>query len=111
MTLPNWINARIDITKLKNYVLNDGHPTGKFKARVFLSALSLKSSDAEKLRNEILKGLGQGEAITGHNDYYGTRYFVDINISNFNQKATVRTVWISLKNEEFPRLITCYVKT
>lgn len=111
MTLPNWTNARIDLAKLKNYVLNEGHPAGRYKAKVFLSALSLKTSDAEKLRDEILKGLKQSEAIAGHANQYGTRYIVDLIITNFNQMATVRTVWIILKNEEFPRLITCYVKT
>lgn len=99
MILPNWTHAKIDVAKLKNYVLNEGHPTRKYKARVFLSALSLKSSDSEKLRDEILKGLRQSEAITSHTDQYGTRYFVDINITNFNQKATVRTAWIILKSE------------
>jgi len=111
MKLPNWINAKIDITKLQDYVLNDNHPLGKYKARVFQSALSMNTSDAMKLSDKILKGLANSEAIVGQTDQYGTRYFVDLNISNFNQQAVVRTAWIILKNEEFPRLITCYVKT
>jgi hypothetical protein len=39
MRLPNADRAVVDIAKLRDYSLNNSHPEGKSKARVFLSAL------------------------------------------------------------------------
>ncbi len=49
-------------------------------------------------------------SIEGLIDEYGKRFYVDVNIRNLNQEATVRTAWIILTNENFPRLVSCYVK-
>ena len=107
--LPNYTNAYIDIQKLKDYCLNEDHPIGKHKARIFKSFLSFSLTDAEKFLELIKEGLKSNEVVIGKNDVYGQRYFVDMKISNFDKEAIVRTAWIVVENEN-PRLVTCYIK-
>jgi len=106
--LPNFQSAHIDDAKLRDYCLNDEHPTGKFKARVFKSTLNITKKDALILKENILIRLGNYEAKRGLADKYGVRFYVDINMRIFDKAALVRTVWIIKAEENFPRLITCY---
>ena len=110
--LPNHAEARIEISKLKDYCLNDKHPIGKFKSRVFRSALSISSKNADFLKSEILKALYSFESIETSSTEYGKRYIVDMIILNFDKdkRAEVRTAWIIPNDEENPKLISCYVK-
>ena len=109
--LPNYKTARIDISKLKDYCLSENHPTGKFKARVFYSALAMSSKNADFLKSEILKGLLSFDSLEVGSTQYGKRYLVDMIIRNFDKdkRAEVRTVWIIPYDEENPKLISCYV--
>jgi hypothetical protein len=43
MKLPGGIAAIVEISKLRDYCLDPHHPRGRYKARVFLSALGLAS--------------------------------------------------------------------
>jgi len=50
MKLPNAEHAIVDIAKLQDYCLDDEHPIGKHKARVFKHVLGLTRADAWTLR-------------------------------------------------------------
>jgi len=63
MKLPNGKHAIVDISKLSNYSLSLDHVDGKHKARVFRSALELKASDAEWLREKLLEQAATGDVI------------------------------------------------
>lgn len=108
--LPNSSRAFIAIEKLADYCLNPFHPVGKDKAVVFESALGLTDRDANFLKKAILDAISESRATLGKEDQYGKRYTVDVKIRNLNKEATVRTGWIIRKDEDFPRLTTCYVK-
>ncbi len=110
MKLPNADFAIIDREKLRNYCLNQNHPRGKHKARVFESALGLTVSDTEELISEIRKRIRETECEEGEGDEYGQRYTVDIEIERSAMKAFVRTAWIIKRGEIKPRLTSCYVK-
>lgn len=71
MLLPNIERAAINREKLADYVLNSGHPEGRHKARVFLSALGISASDAAWLADAILAGLRQSEAVLQSNIRWG----------------------------------------
>lgn len=109
MKLPNAGRAFVDIAKLRDYCLDSSHPEGRHKARVFQSALDLTANDAEFLRQSILDAVTGAEAVAGEADEYGSRYLVDLELNRGTRKARVRTVWIVRRNEDFPRLATCYV--
>jgi hypothetical protein len=109
MRIPNAENAVFDIGKLRNYCLNSAHSKGKDKARVFMSALGVKQTDALWLRAEILKRLPSAEAVQQIEDVWGIRYTVDMEISHNAKSAMVRTIWIILRGDDRPRFVTCRV--
>ena len=111
MKLPNAELAIIDEEKIRDYCLNMDHPRGKYKARVFQSALGLVPSDTDELIAVIKKRIRDSECEKGEIDMYGQRYTVDIEIEIASKKAVVRTGWIIKRNEIQPRLTTCYVKS
>ena len=109
MHLPNAENAVVDSRKLINYVLNFEDPRGRHKARVFKSALGYTAENANELSRAVLAAAAENECLLGELDFYGQRYTVDCRIRTDEGEATVRTGWIILKGEDFPRLTTCFV--
>jgi hypothetical protein len=109
MKLPNGDRAVVDLEKLTGYCLNSQHPRGKHKARVFEAALDLTGDDAEKLRDELLQAALRAEAMASDADQYGQRYVVDFTMEGVSGAVSVRSTWIIRKDEDFPRLTSCYV--
>lgn len=112
MRLPNAERAILEVAKLRDYCLNPDHPKGKHKARVFLSALGIDKSDAEQLRQIILKSVLTADAIEEEPTAFGRRFVVDFQLSWTRELVTrsviVRTTWIIRAEEDFPRLTTCF---
>jgi hypothetical protein len=109
MQLPNGAQAIVDIRKLRDYCLNPDNPRGSNKARVFAAALGLTTMDAATLQNTLLEAARNVEAIPGERDAYGQRYTIDFEMRTATGAAMVRSGWIILHHESFPRLTTCYV--
>jgi hypothetical protein len=109
MKLPNPEQAVVDIAKLRDYCLNVEHPRGRRKARVFAAALGLTAADADMLRNALLVAARSEEATPTEQDSYGQRYVVDFSMIGPAGGATVRSSWIIRRDEDFPRLTSCYV--
>jgi Domain of unknown function (DUF6883) len=77
---------------------------------VFASALGIRQSDAEWLRQLLLLAAREEEgSIVGENRF-GTLYVLDVMAKNSFGSAVVRSGWIVQFSEGFPRLTTCYVK-
>lgn len=108
--LPNHQNAVIPIEKLTEYCLNEEHPAGKEKARVFKSVLGLTSDNASLLKEIILENLEANPAMERHEDEYGKRYSVKMNVCIFGKDVQLVTGWIILSNLDYPRLTSCYIK-
>ncbi|MBE9126043.1 MULTISPECIES: DUF6883 domain-containing protein [unclassified Coleofasciculus] len=109
MKLPNPERAIIDSQKLAGYCLNPKHPDGQHKARVFKSALDLDSDDIEELEAALLQALQAHDAIPDKRNPYGQKYIIDFPMTRGDKQAIIHSVWIIRNNEDFPRLITCYV--
>jgi hypothetical protein len=107
--LPNSDKAVVDLAKLTDYCLNPLHPYGRHKARVFESALGITRQSVDRLRSALFVAAVQEEAILGTRDAYGQRYVVDFFMDGLSGQAMVRSSWIVLTGEDFPRFITCYV--
>ena len=107
--LPNADRAIVDVAKLRDYCLNEAHPLGKHKARVFKSRLGLTRSDADHLRALILVAATRESARRGLLDGYGQRYVLDFLCVTPAGSADVRTTWIVLAGDVLPRLTSCYV--
>lgn len=110
MKLPNGAHAVVDIEKLRDYCLSSQHPEGRHKARVFLSALGMNSSDADNFRAILLHAAAVNDVVSmTSSDQYGCRYSFDLVVTWSSREALVRTAWITKANEDFPRLVSCYV--
>ena len=96
--------------KLRDYCLNPDHPRGKHKARVFRETLGYCQEDAEELRGKIKELLSFSSFELGRVDQYGQRYRVEMEFEREGKEAVVLTAWILKKEDEAPRLTTCYVK-
>jgi hypothetical protein len=109
MKIPNAENAILDVGKLRDYCLNSAHSNGKDKARVFMSALGVRQTDALWLRAEILRRLPSTAAARQIEDVWGIRYAADMEITHNAKSAMVRTIWIILRGDDRPRFVTCRV--
>ena len=109
MKLPGGDNAIVDIAKLRDYCLDPQHPRGRHKARVFAATLGLAQTDAEFLREALLRAAREADARVGESDEYGDRFTVDLELNRGNRRAVVRSAWIVLRGETVPRLTSCFV--
>ena len=109
MKLPGGDNAIVDIAKLRDYCLDPQHPRGGHKARVFAATLGLAQTDAEFLREALLRAAREADALVGESDEYGDRYTVDFELNRGTRRAVVRSAWIVLRGETAPRLTSCFV--
>ena len=109
MKLPNPDRAIIDEQKLTEYCLNPNHADGQHKAYVFQSALGISLDDVEVLKASLREVIRVYDAILGKSNQYGQRYVIDFLMTRLEKQATIRSVWIVRYDEDFPRLVTCYV--
>jgi hypothetical protein len=101
--LPNREKAELDIRKIEDYCLSPSHPRGRHKARVFREALELQRSDAEWLRDALLKAAHSGEASQVSADIWGSHWRLDVSIRRQNKNAVVRSIWIVRTGETAPK--------
>lgn len=109
MKLPNGAAAIVEISKLRDYCLDPFHPRGRHKARVFQSTLGISQADADWLRAALIEAAGEAVAVEGASDEYGDRYTIDFEISRGDRRAMIRSAWIVLQGQTFPRLTSCFV--
>lgn len=108
MKIPNANHAVVDISKLRNYILNPTHRTGKHKARIFAASLGITTDDAEVLRDILLQAVRKNDAELGLKDNYGQRYQVDFTLEWKGKQSVIRSTWIIEPNVPYPRLTSCY---
>ena len=107
--LPNAKNAFIDKRKFEAYCLNTEHPRGQHKARVFRAALGLDRENFQVLVEAILENIQRKDAILTFESDFGRHYRVDFPVVIENLTAMVRTTWIVRFDENFPRMVSCFV--
>ena len=107
--IPHGERAALEIEKLENYCLDPTHPHGRHKARVFRSVLGIDRADAEWLRQILLRGAHDGDALEMKTDEFGKQWRLDIVVARQDRRAVVRTIWMIRTGEDFPRFITCWV--
>ena len=59
-----------------------------------------------EFQREIMADL---EADLAEKDDCGQRYVIDLQVERPSGHATVRSAWIVLADEDFPRFVSCYV--
>jgi hypothetical protein len=89
--------------------LSPTHDIGKHKARVFKATLGLAAEDAEELQSALHDAAQTLDVSVGDGDEFGQRYTLDFIMVGPAGHATIRSGWIVLAEEDFPRLTTCFV--
>ena len=107
--LPNPARAIIRTEKLEGYCLNPEHQDGQHKARVFKSVLNLGIENVEALRSALLNAVRTHMAVLTKRNNYGQKYIIDFEMTHSGKTAKIRSAWIVRNDDNFPRLITCYV--
>jgi len=106
--LPGCDKAVIPNEKVRDYLLSDEHPVGRFKA-AFFHALGYTRTNWHQLRCDLLVHASEGQAQGGLESPYGTRYEVRGIIEGPNgREASLVSVWIVRSGERAPRFVTAY---
>lgn len=108
MQLPNRANAYISPKKLREYLLSDTHPVGRFKAKVFTS-VGFTDDYINSLREGLLAIAYMNEVRQEHQENYGRKYVLDGALPTpCGTLLQVRTVWMIDEGEDAPRFVTAY---
>lgn len=86
MKLPEGEKAMIPEGKLQNYCLNDSHPQGRNKARVFRRALGVTADNAQLLDVLIRRSAVESDAVAFRQDTYGIYYRVEPEVEGLHQR-------------------------
>ncbi|PJB50723.1 MAG: hypothetical protein CO103_01730 [Chloroflexi bacterium CG_4_9_14_3_um_filter_45_9] len=106
--IPNYDRAITDPVKLKDYVLCDTHPIGRFKAALF-QQMGYGQENWEQFTEDIRTQHLSLDAKLGEKTKYGQKYIIVGDIKGPNGKVKrLKSIWIILVGEDFPRFITIY---
>ena len=106
--LPAIERAHIDPAKVRDYLLSDVHPVGRFKAVVF-QALGYTAEEWEKLRDDLLALARKSEAVPRQSSIFGQKYEVSGTLRGPNgREAKFICVWLVAVDDDAPRFITAF---
>ena len=106
--LPASEHAHIDPAKVRDYLLSDMHPVGRFKAVVF-QALGYRAEEWETLRDDLLVLARTTRAVPGQASTLGQKYEVGGNQHGLNGRGAKFTcVWLVPADGGPPRFITAF---
>ena len=108
MKLPSVEHAVIEPAKLRDYLLAEDHPVGRFKA-VFFRAFGYTAENWQVLEADLRSLADAREALAGRPSEYGQKYDVRGILTGPNQKTVdIVSVWIVRSGETFPRFVTAH---
>lgn len=108
MKLPAAERAVVDSSKVRDYLLSESHPVGRFKA-VFFAALGYSSANWEQLAADLRRHAADHEAVATEANPYGQKFEVRGTLRGpAARSAALVTVWIVLRGEDLPRFVTAY---
>jgi hypothetical protein len=94
--------------KFTGYILNQSHPTGKHKARVF-RAIGFTQETCALLVEQIYQAVQREQAELFDVTAYCTLYNVLVPIVTSTESVTVLTAWCIPHNSPIPHLTTAYI--
>lgn len=105
-TIPLPEQARIDPRKLREYALNPGHESGRFKA-AFFAQMGYASTDWQQLERDIREQHLPQPAELGQLSPFGQKYTVTAALIGPSGEARqVTTVWIVRPGNNWADLVT-----
>jgi hypothetical protein len=108
MRLPRAQEAIVDPEKVRDYLLSPRHATGRQKAR-FFARLGYVQANWRRLRADLCQLAREHDVTTGRPSVFGSKYELRATlIGPSGRSAEIVAIWIVLKGEEFPRLVTAF---
>jgi len=106
--LPNADRAIVPEAKVRDYLLSNAHPVGRFKA-VFFIALGHSTENWELLRDALLAIAATDEATPGHVSPFGQKFEVRATLTGpSGRRAQVVTVWMVPTGQDIAHFITAF---
>jgi hypothetical protein len=106
--LPNSALAIIEPSKVRDYLLSQSHPVGRFKSVVF-TAIGYTQENWQILRDDLLALARSGVAVPGQVSTYGQKYEVSGKLTGPNGRAaSFTTVWLVRRDAPAPRFVTAF---
>jgi len=106
--LPNAKKAVVEERKIRDYLLSDSHPIGRFKA-AFFKRVGFDQSNWDELRDALLLIVRENDAEEGDASEYGQKFLVLGRITGpSGRMAEVQTVWMIPADSDAPRFVTVY---
>lgn len=108
MPIPHADQAIIDPAKLRDYLLSLGHPVGRYKAVVF-HAMGYSQAEWQRLESDLRQQHLTIEPSRSSQHPFGQIYEIVGDLTGPSGKiVSILSVWIVLKEEHQPRLVTAY---
>jgi len=106
LKLPGGERAVIDSRKIREYILSQSHPVGRFKA-AFFARIGYTQSNWQDFEAAIRACAARDEAEERESTPYGQKYGVrSILEGPSGMRVAVVSIWIVRSGETAPRLIT-----
>jgi hypothetical protein len=105
VNLPGGDRAVIPPAKVRDYLLSETHPVGRFKARVFRSK-GFSASSPEILAAELGRVAAEGDVESTEDNPYGRKYRVPGILVGPAGSIEVLTVWLIATGTDVPVLVT-----
>jgi len=110
LKLPNGDKAIVTDDKLFRFLTNVDHETQPGHAILFRTLLGIDRDHAEKLRSALLRAAVDQEATEGQTSPFGTKHEIRFEMSGPRGTYTVLSVWMTLRDDDRPRLITAFIE-
>ena len=108
MKLPNADKAIITVEKLRDYLLNENHPKGRWKAR-FFRGLGFHRQTWRLLDEAFRSQHLQMDADEIQGNAFGRKFQIVAPLSGpTGATAIIKSVWIVLNGEDVPRLVSAF---
>ena len=108
MRLPAAERAYVDHAKVRDYLLSPVHPHGRFKAD-FFRGLGYTRAKWPRLQRDLKDGATADGAIPAALTVFGRLFELRVMLRGpSGREASVVTVWITRREEDFPRFVTAY---
>jgi len=110
MKLPDGNNAVVSDKKLLGYLLNPNHRDGKDHAILFDRLLGINLTNAQVLRDALIRAAAQGDATAGRPSLYGKKYEIRFEMTGTRGSYTVLSVWVIRPEAPVPHLVTAFIE-
>lgn len=106
--LPGVDRAVVSASKIRDYLLSDAHPVGRFKA-AFFTALGYSAAGCEALAADLRRHALDNDASAIEANEYGQKYEVrGTLVGPAGKTAVIVAVWIVLRGQDSPRFVTAF---